>query len=181
MSDRAPDVRFEVPGQPKPLQRNRHRIIKKKDGGQFIANYLPAESRSEQGAVRMFAAQAMAGRPPLDGPLELRMTAFMPIPASWSGVKCRQALEGALLPAGRPDLDNMMKLILDGMQKIAIREDSQIVSAYIWKRYSDRPRVVVEIRCLDPKLALPAPAKETTAVPPIDRGKSPLVGEPLFS
>src|SRR5271156_4023786 len=113
MEGREPDVRFVIPGPPKPLQRNRHRIVKKKDGGQFIANYLPSESRSEQGAVRMFAAQAMAGRPPLEGPLELRMTAFMPIPASWSAKKQRQAMEGAIFPTGRPDADNLVKLVLD--------------------------------------------------------------------
>lgn len=149
MLDRAPDVRFTVPGPPKPLQRNRHRIARKKDGTQFIANYLPAESRSEQGAVRMFASQAMAGKPPLEGPLELRMTAFMPVPASWSGVKQRKAMDGVILPSGRPDVDNLVKLVLDGVSKIVMRDDAQIVSMHVWKAFSDMPRVVVEVRRIE--------------------------------
>jgi Holliday junction resolvase RusA-like endonuclease len=173
VSDRAADIRFVIPGPPKPLQRNRHRIVKKKGGGQFVANYLPAESRSEQGAVRMFASLAMAGRPPLEGPLDLRMTAFMPIPPSWSLKKQRQALEGAIFPTGRPDADNLVKQILDGVQKIVMREDAQVVSLHVWKRWSDRPRVVVEIRCLDAGLAIPAPEPKIV-------NKSPLVGVSLF-
>jgi Holliday junction resolvase RusA-like endonuclease len=173
VSDRAADIRFVIPGPPKPLQRNRHRIVKKKGGGQFIANYLPAESRSEQGAVRMFAALAMAGRPPLEGPLDLRMTAFMPVPASWSHKKHKAALDGLIYPTGRPDADNLVKQILDGCKGITMRDDSQIVSLHVWKRFSDRPRVAVEVRCLDAGLAIPAP--EPKAV-----NNSPLVGISLF-
>ena len=162
--DRAPDVRFVVPGPPKALERNRHRIVRKKDGGQFVANYLPAQSRAEQNAVRMFAAQAMAGRPPFEGPLEMRMTAFLPIPPSWSRKKQAAALAGTILPAGRPDVDNLVKLVLDGAQQIAMREDSQIVSMHVWKRYSDTPRVCVELRRLGITVPLATPARQSPLV-----------------
>ena len=153
MTDRAPDVRFVVPGPPKPLQRNRHRIVTTKSGGSFVANYLPAESRAEQAAVRLFASTAMQGRPPLEGPLELRMTAFMPIPQSWSQKKQRAALDGTVRPTGKPDLSNILKNIEDGMLGICYRDDSQVVSVHAWKFYSDKPRLVAEIRCLSQPVA----------------------------
>lgn len=173
MSDRAADIRFVIPGPPKPLQRNRHRIVKKKGGGQFIANYLPAESRSEQGAVRMFAALAMAGRPPLEGPLDLRMTAFMPVPPSWSQKKQRAALDGMVYPTGKPDGSNLVKLAEDAMLGVCFRDDSQIVSLHVWKAYSERARTVVEIRSLDARLPIPAPESKVSS-------NSPLVGVSLF-
>lgn len=173
MSDRAPDIRFVVPGPPKPLQRNRHRIVRKKDGSQFIANYLPAESRSEQGAVRMFAALAMAGRPPLEGALDLRMTAFLPVPASWSMKKQRDALSGTIRPTGKPDCSNLVKLVEDGMLQVCYRDDSQIVGLHVWKAYSDTPRTCVEIRCLDARLPI-------SALEPKAAHNSPLVGVSLF-
>ncbi len=155
MSD--PDCRFEVPGVPRGQERNRHRIATGKGGRQFVANYLPKQTRAEQAAVRLFAQQAMEGRPPLEGPIELRMTAYMPIPASWSQKKQAMALAGIILPTGRPDFDNLAKSIADGIRQIAIKDDAQVVSAHLWKRYSDRPRAVVELRCMGQQpLALPS-------------------------
>jgi Holliday junction resolvase RusA-like endonuclease len=177
VSDRGADIRFVIPGPPKPLQRNRHRIVKKKGGGQFVANYLPAESRSEQGAVRMFASLAMAGRPPLEGPLDLRMTAFMPVPPSWSQKKQRAALDGLIYPTGKPDCSNLVKLVEDAMLGVCYRDDSQIVSLHVWKAYSDRPRTVAEIRSLDPRPVVVAPNVSTEST---GRSQSPLVGISLF-
>jgi len=45
----------------------------------------------------------------------------------------------------KPDLDNIMKVVCDALNQIAYRDDSQIVSAYLAKMYSDTPRVEVEI------------------------------------
>ena len=143
-----PDVRFELPGVPRALERNRHRIVTTKAGGQFVANYLPAQSRAEQGAVRLFAQRAMSGRAPLDGPVELCMTAFMPVPASWSKRKQAQALAGTVRPTSKPDASNILKNIEDGLRGICVHDDSQIVAVHVWKFYSERPRVVMELRCL---------------------------------
>ena len=148
------DCRFEVPGVPRGQERNRHRIATARGGRQFVANYLPKQTRAEQAAIRLFAQQAMEGRPPLDGPIELRMTAYMPIPASWSQKKQAQALAGIIFPTGRPDFDNLCKSIADGIRQVAIKDDSQIVSAHVWKRYSDRPRAVVELRRVAPQQVL---------------------------
>jgi Holliday junction resolvase RusA-like endonuclease len=159
-----PDVRITVPGVPKALQRNRHRIVKTKSGNQFIANYLPAESRAEQGTVRLFASLAMKGGPPLEGPLELRMTAFMPIPASWSKRKQHEAMTGGVRPTGKPDLSNLLKQVEDGIKAVCYRDDSQIVALHVWKAFSDTPRVVVEIRCLTFDPIQPRAERDTTAV-----------------
>lgn len=152
-----PDVKFTLPGVPRALQRNRHRIVTTKDKRQFVANYLPAQSRAEQGAVKLFAQQAMHGTPPIDGPVEMRMTAFMPVPASWSQKKRLAALTGEIRPTSKPDLSNVTKQIEDGMRQVCYRDDSQIVALHVWKFFSDTPRVVVELRRV--VLAAPLPAE----------------------
>ncbi len=166
-----PYARFVLPGVPKALQRNRHRVVKTKAGGQFVANYLPAQSRAEQGAVRLFAQQAMQGRPPVDGPVELRMTAFMPVPASWSKKKQAQALSGELRPIGKPDASNLLKQIEDGLSNICVRDDSCIVSVHVWKYFSDTPRVVVQLYRVEPEAA-----EAVSSIKPVQAIISPLVG-----
>lgn len=172
MSD--PLVRFVLPGVPRALQRNRHRIVTKKDRSQFVANYLPAQSRAEQGAVRLFAQTAMAGRPPIEGPIEMRMTAFMPVSASLSKRKREAALRGDIRPTGKPDASNILKNIEDGMKHICYRDDAQIVAVHVWKYFSDTPRVVVELRSLQPASLLSTEAAQKSQV-----RHSPLVGTML--
>ena len=141
-------VRIVVPGIPKALARNRHRIVRKKDGSQFVANYMPADSAHAQSSIRAFASIAMAGNPPLDGPVDLRVVAYMPVPASWSRKKQAAALVDQIRPSGRPDFDNLVKNVSDALNKIVWRDDTLVTEASIWKRYSDRPRLLIEVRLL---------------------------------
>ncbi len=140
------EIRFTVPGTPKGKARPRFRVVTPKGRKGFVQTYTPKETQSEEGAVRTFAGAAMAGRPPMEGPLELQLCAYMPIPASWSKVKTAAALAGEIFPTSKPDVDNAAKLILDSCNEICFRDDSQIVTATMHKRYSDRPRVVVIIK-----------------------------------
>ena len=134
-------VRFIMPGVPRGKARPRARIV-----GGHAHIYTPSVTASEEGAVRLFTSQAMRGRPPMDGPIDLRLAAYMPVPPSWSEKKRKSALAGRIMPTGRPDVDNIAKLVMDGMKGIAWRDDTQVVNFAAWKRYSDEPRIVVEAR-----------------------------------
>ena len=50
-----------------------------------------------------------------------------------------------IMPTKRPDVDNVIKCVADGLNGIAWRDDSQIVSVLANKFYSTRPRVEIEI------------------------------------
>jgi Holliday junction resolvase RusA-like endonuclease len=139
-------IRIIVPGTPKPLERNRHRIITPKRRPAFVGNYLPAKSRNEQAVIRDFAALAMNGRPPIEGPVDLRLAVYLPIAPSWSKKKQEAARAGYIRPTARPDIDNFVKLAMDAAKSIVWRDDSQVTDAAMWKRFSDTPRLVIEIR-----------------------------------
>ena len=141
-------IRIEVPGPPKALERNRHRIVKKRDGSQFVANYLPAKSRAEQSSIRKFAWEVMGNRAPLEGAVDLRVAAYMPVPTSWSKRKQAEALSDQARPTGRPDFDNIIKNVSDAFKEIVWRDDTLVTDAAVFLRYSDRPRLVIEVRLL---------------------------------
>jgi len=52
---------------------------------------------------------------------------------------------GAIRPTNKPDLDNIAKIILDSLNGIAYKDDSQVVSLTVIKHYSDNPCVVVRM------------------------------------
>lgn len=108
--------------------------------------YQPEKTRRFETDLRYAAAEAMAGRQPLDCAVDLKVNVFLPIPDSWSGKKKREAAAGALLPTKKPDCSNFQKAAEDALNMIVFRDDAQIVSATVTKRYSERPRLVIEVR-----------------------------------
>jgi Holliday junction resolvase RusA-like endonuclease len=134
-------VTITVPGHPRGKGRPRTAIVA---GRAQI--YTDAKTRSEEGAVRTFAQAAMAGRPPYDGPVVLRVCAYRTIPAGFSRKKREAAERGLIAPATRPDFDNCAKLAADAINGIVLRDDAQIVTAVIHKRFSEHPRLVIDLR-----------------------------------
>jgi Holliday junction resolvase RusA-like endonuclease len=106
--------------------------------------YTPAKTRSYEAALQLAAQDAMAGRPPLEGPLTLIVEAHMPIPASWSGKQQKLAAAGQRRPTGRPDFDNLLKP-LDALNKVVWSDDAQVVDVRCVKLYSERPRLIVTV------------------------------------
>ena len=52
---------------------------------------------------------------------------------------------GCTRPTGKPDLDNCIKLLMDGLNKLAWLDDAQVVRLTASKRYAVAPQTVVEI------------------------------------
>ena len=84
-------------------------------------------------------------REPVTGPVALRLDVCLPIPASWSGKKQERAVRDEIRPATKPDLDNILKAICDGLNGVAWKDDVQVVEATVSKNYRRSPRVVVLI------------------------------------
>jgi Holliday junction resolvase RusA-like endonuclease len=100
--------------------------------------YTPEKTVKYETMLRFTAQQVMGTRPPLEGPLRISMSIVAPIPASWPKKKQAAARSGELLPTGKPDLDNLMKVI-DSANMVVWVDDSQITDARITKTYGDKP------------------------------------------
>jgi Holliday junction resolvase RusA-like endonuclease len=135
-------IRFVIPGVPVAKGRAR---IGRTSKGQPVA-YTPGKTRSYEALVKLAAQQAMAGRVPFgkEVGLFLRVDAYLPVPQSWSRKKRQAALDGAVRPSSRPDLDNFVKAALDGLNGILFADDSSVVQIWAAKMYGDVPRLVVE-------------------------------------
>lgn len=107
--------------------------------------YTPAHTKKYENLIRQYAGDAMNGRAPLLCPVIIEVTAFLSIPTSMSEKRKRLAIAGRILPITRPDADNYLKSALDGLNQIVFRDDSQAVDVYIFKRYSERPRLKIKV------------------------------------
>lgn len=106
--------------------------------------YTPERTVSFEGRLAYAAQIAMAGRPPLDGPLELDVKMFMAVPTGKPKKWKAAALRGEIRPVVKPDWDNGGKLT-DALNLIVWIDDKQIVDGRVRKFYSDRPRTEVRV------------------------------------
>jgi Holliday junction resolvase RusA-like endonuclease len=105
--------------------------------------FTPAKTANYEAILAAQGADAMGRKQPLEGPLRVVVTAFMPLAASWSKKKTAAALEGSIRP-GKPDADNILK-VLDALNGIVWRDDSQIAEARISKVYDPDPRLEIQV------------------------------------
>lgn len=140
-------VRVVVPGPPRAWKRTGHRIAKNKEGKHFVSSFTQTATRDAQAEFKDCARIAMGNKPPIDGAVELRMVSYIPVPPSWSKKKQAAALSDRLRPVSKPDYDNYAKMI-DALKGVTWRDDCLVTDGHHYKRYSDRPRLVLEIRAL---------------------------------
>jgi Holliday junction resolvase RusA-like endonuclease len=105
--------------------------------------YTPKKTATYEQFIKLVACDYI--RAPFLGPLVLNIRVYRSIPKSFSRKLNTMAEAGEIRPTTRPDCDNFLKSALDGMNGVAFRDDSQIVSVAVHKFYSSEPRTEIEI------------------------------------
>lgn len=81
-------------------------------------------------------------------PLYVQIAAFYKIPPSKPKYIKDLMFRGEMLPTKKPDVDNIIKIILDSLNGLAYKDDAQIVACTCQKLYvndDNEPRVEVKI------------------------------------
>jgi len=130
------NIDFTIPGKPFGKQRPRAAVIA---GRARI--YTPEETRSFEQKVAELARPLFPE--PIDGPVKLRVVAIFQIPKSWS--KRKQAEMDGGFHTAKPDGDNCLKAIKDGLNRIAWRDDSQVADVRCVKRWGRHAETFVRV------------------------------------
>jgi Holliday junction resolvase RusA-like endonuclease len=132
---------FKIPGPPK--GKGRARFVKATGRA-----YTPADTASYENLVKVLAMQAMAGQPPLEGPVRVDLYASYPIAASWPKKKKADAAAGTWRCTVKPDIDNVLKAVWDAINGVVFKDDAQVVQVTAIKRFSETPGVAVFVKAL---------------------------------
>lgn len=128
---------FFIPGEPTSKLRSRSTKSGK--------HYTPEKTVRYESTVALFGSQAMGAKSPILEPLSMDLVIYVPIPQSWSKKKQERALKNEIRPAKKPDLDNLIKSVCDGLNAVVYGDDSQIVECSVKKYYGINPGVEVKI------------------------------------
>ncbi|WP_334067277.1 RusA family crossover junction endodeoxyribonuclease [Burkholderia cepacia] len=132
-------VEFIVPGAP--LAKGRPRFAR---SGAHVTTYTPEKTERYENLVKMAARAAMRSTAPYAGPIRLILHIGLPIPASWSNKRQGEAAAGAIGATKKPDADNVVKALKDGMNGVVYVDDGQVVDLWVSKRYARTPGVRIE-------------------------------------
>lgn len=77
-------------------------------------------------------------KPYFTGPISMKITFFMPIPKSTTKKKAKELLGSPHIK--KPDVDNLVKWVLDCSNNVLYKDDSIVYSLSVCKKYSDNPR-----------------------------------------
>jgi Holliday junction resolvase RusA-like endonuclease len=133
-------VYFVVTG--KPVGKGRPRASTR---GGFVRMYTDAKTLGYEAAIADEAARAMSGAEPFETPMQMQVSCYYPIPKSWPKKIKQEAIDEERFPNVKPDLDNVVKAILDALNGVVYRDDAQVVNLVATKRYATEPRVEVYI------------------------------------
>lgn len=133
-------VRFSILGEPK--AKGRPRFAKR---GNFVTTYTPEETLNYEAFIKMRYIDAANGTV-FDGAVEAEINCVFGIPNSTSKKKKQEMLDGLIPCMKKPDTDNIAKSVLDSINTIAYKDDSQVVKLTVTKMYGETPRVDVILK-----------------------------------
>lgn len=73
----------------------------------------------------------------LEGSIRARIIVYYKVPKSYPKKRIQAIREGLEQPQKKPDADNIAKIILDSLNKIAFDDDRQVVELIVIKRYTE--------------------------------------------
>lgn len=117
-------------GDPVPKGRPRFKRIKN-----FVSTYSPAKTMTYERELAIKGAEQMENRPLLECPLRVEVEAIFQMPV--------RKPKPNQLP--RSDVDNLLKIVGDGLNEIVWKDDRQIVSASVSKRHGPTPMMIVRV------------------------------------
>ena len=133
-------IHFQVEGDPK--GKGRPRFTR---AGKFTRVYTDKQTLDYEALIKFFAAEAMGSTDPLETPVSVFLYIRHGVPQSYSKKRTEACLSGLEQPCKKPDIDNIAKTYLDGMNGVVFLDDTQVVDLHVKKVYLAVPGVDVMV------------------------------------
>lgn len=131
---------FTIEGKPKGKERPRAVSI-----GGYTRVYTPPTTHDYEELVKYSYLNAGGRKYPEFDMLRVTIRALFKVPKSKSKKFFQLAYSQHLRPTIKPDIDNIAKIVLDGLNKVAFQDDKQVVELRVAKLYSPDDQEKVEV------------------------------------
>lgn len=107
--------------------------------------YTPTKTKTYEYSVRQWFVLKYPRFEMLQNRVKVTIKAYFDIPKSTSKKDRAKMLAGEISPTKKPDVDNIVKIILDALNKFAFKDDTQVVELIVEKVYSEESKVYVKV------------------------------------
>ena len=132
-------IKFEVPGPA--IGKQRPRFTRRRFG---VATYTPQRTMDYQKKVVNAYKEVSEGRK-LSGSIKADICAVFEPPKSASKKNRQGMLDGEIPYTKKPDIDNIAKSVLDGLNDIAYDDDSAVDEIHVYKTYGEEAKCYVRL------------------------------------
>lgn len=107
--------------------------------------YTPQETKDYESLIQQYFLLKYPKYKPFENRVSVTITAHFPIPKNTNKKNRELMLKNEISPTKKPDIDNIVKIILDALNKIAFKDDNQITKLNVEKVYSTEEKIYVKI------------------------------------
>lgn len=107
--------------------------------------YTPTTTKDYEYLVEQYFLLKYPKFKPIDGRASVNITAIFNIPKSTKKADMEKMLKNEISPTKKPDIDNIVKIILDAMNKFAFKDDTQITKLSVEKKYGQEEKIYIQI------------------------------------
>lgn len=106
--------------------------------------YTPTKTKDTESIIRTLVLQQIKEAYPAYTPIALTVTFYR--------TRSQYAPKEDIMPVRKPDLDNLLKTVLDSLNGIAFADDAQITTIHTSKRWSDNEHGYITLEMVGDEL-----------------------------
>ena len=129
---------FEVPG--KITGKGRPRV----NTNTGIA-YTPTKTRDYEELIQQYFLLNYSRNKPFENRVSIKIIAYFGLPKTANKKEQEEMLNSNISPTKKPDIDNIAKIVLDGLNGLAFIDDLQVTKIELEKVYSKEEKIYVKI------------------------------------
>lgn len=107
--------------------------------------YTPTKTKNYEYFMKKWFITQCPNFKQLENRIKVTIIAYFDNPQSTSKKKATEMLNQNISPTKKPDIDNITKIVLDSMNKLAFKDDTQVTKLEVEKKYSTEPKIYVKI------------------------------------
>lgn len=107
--------------------------------------YTPTDTKDYENLIKQYFKMKYPRYVPFENRVHVEIKAYFKILKSTTKKNRELINEGLLSPTKKPDIDNIVKIVLDALNKIAFKDDNQITKLDVEKLYGEEEKIIVKI------------------------------------
>lgn len=107
--------------------------------------YTPTKTKDYETLVEQYFLLKYPKFKVFEGRVKVSIIAYFAIPKATKKSDINEMLDNNISPTKKPDIDNIVKVVLDSMNKFAFKDDNQITKLEVEKKYSIEDKIYIKI------------------------------------